>query len=220
MKIRDSLRSKTGFHTALGVALAIVSGLLLLGYLTHRAPDPGPELDVPVAGRDIEMGALIKRDMLEFKRIPARYLAPGTLRTTGEVVNARTLRFVGRGEAFVPSALAGSGSASLASSIPRDFRAYSIDLSDNSGAGPDIRPGDRVDLLSTSGDPPRTGTLLRSRLVLSVGVPAPSDQGDSGVSTGSGRITLLVSPAEAEMLAQAEGSGHISISLCPLPQAR
>jgi Flp pilus assembly protein CpaB len=71
-------------------------------------------------------------------------------------------------------------------------------------------------VLSTSGEPPSTATLLAGRLILSTGGLAGS-QSDEGSSSASESLTLLVSPREAELLAQASSSGEISVSLCPLP---
>jgi hypothetical protein len=69
-------------------------------------------------------------------------------------------------------------------------------------------------VLSTNGDPPRTGTLLTGRLILSVGGPTSGAANDVE-SSGAPTITLLVSPGEAELLAQAACAGEISVSLCP-----
>ena len=218
MKRHSLFRTRPGIDTALGIAFAIIAGLLLLGYITHRLdPGAGPELDIPVAKCDIEMGALVTRGMVGSMKIPKRYLPPGTRRKPADVAGSRTLRFVGRGELFVASALAGSGGASLASRIPKDLRAYSVDLASNSGVGPELRPGDSVDLIWTSDDPPRTSTLLRGRLVLSAGSGSAVDGVDTEAQPVPSRVTLLVSPAEAELLAQAEGAGRISLSLCGIP---
>lgn len=219
MKINDWLKSRPGFNTAIGVMFAVMAGLLLLGYLTRLLNERGggPPVAIPVAARDIEMGSLVTRDVVASRTIPARYLIPGARRKDAEVVGGRALRFIGKGEPFVPSAVAGPGAGTLAARIPADSRAYSLDLSGYSGAGPELRPGDRVDVLATYIDPPGTTTLLRGRLVLCAsGYDSPGEDGD-GKKSVVARLTLLVSPAEAELLAQAETVGRLSISLCPLP---
>jgi pilus assembly protein CpaB len=219
MKLKETLGSRPGLNTAIGVVFAIIAGLLLLGYLSQmvKGRDGGPLLDIPVAGADIDMGAVISEDMIGATKVPADYLVPGTLKKYGDISGARALRFIGKGEPFTATAIAGpNGEGTLASRIPADLRAYSLQLGRGAGAGPSIRPGDRVDVLATAADPPRTGTLLRERLVLSVG--GHQSSGDDGASGqgGSVNVTLLVSPAEAEMLAQAECVGEISVSLCPI----
>lgn len=219
MKIFDRLKSMPGFNTALGVTFAVIAGLLLLGYFSRLLNERGggQPVDIPVAARDVEMGSIIKREEIARRTIPEKYLVPGSRRRQAEVVGGRALRFIGKGEPFVPSAVAGPGAGTLASRIPAESRAYSIDLSDRPGAGPELRPGDRVDVLTTSGDPPRTTTLLRARLVLQLDGESARADGEEGRRTDAARLTLLVSPAEVEALAQAETVGRLSISLCPLP---
>ena len=59
MKLNDFVKSHPGVNTAFGVVFAIIAGLLLLGYLSRaaRGGDGGPILEIPVASRDIAMGA-------------------------------------------------------------------------------------------------------------------------------------------------------------------
>jgi Flp pilus assembly protein CpaB len=215
MKLNNWLRTRPGLNTALGIAFATIAGLLLLGYLSTllRAKGGGPLLDVPTARRDIEIGELIRDDMIGFKKIPDGYLVPGTIKNPGNIRGGRALRFMGKGEPFTRSSIYGrkSGSA-LASRIPENMRAYSLQPG-RSTAGHELRPGDRVDILATSGDPPRTRTILRDKVILSAGAGSPSDE--SQETQDAERITVLVSPAEVETLAQAECEGEISISLCP-----
>jgi hypothetical protein len=70
-----------------------------------------------------------------------------------------------------------------------------------------------VDVLATRGDPPATSTILRDRLVLAATGGAMG--GSSDAEEGLFKVTLLVSPGEVEVLAQAECEGEISVSLCP-----
>jgi len=219
MGIFATLKSRPGLNRAAGVVLAIVAGLMLLGYATRMAKgDPGGRLVlVPTARGDIAMGATITRQMLSGTSIPSGYVVPGALRKVDDIEGSRAIRFIGKGEPITASAIAGGkGAGTLASRIPPDLRAYSVEVTGRSGASQDLRPGDRVDVLSTAGEPPTTATLLTGRLILSTGGPA-DPQGDAGASTGTGSLTLLVSPREAELLAQATSCGEISVSLCPLP---
>ena len=219
MGIFATLKSRPGLNRAAGIVLAIVAGLMLLGYAARIAKgDRGGELvAVPTARGDIAMGATIAREMLSSASIPSGYVVPGTLRKVDEITGSRAIRFIGKGEPITASSIAGGkGAGTLASRIPPDLRAYSVEVTGGSGGSQDLRPGDRVDVLSTSGEPPSTATLLTGRLILSTGGPAGS-QSNEGGSSASGSLTLLVSPKEAELLAQASSSGEISVSLCPLP---
>lgn len=216
MSMIQRLRSRPGLSTALGAAFAIMAGLMLLGFVTKAVkPERGGRLvTVPVAARDIAMGAVISKELLSSRSIPVGYLVPGTLRKSADVEGARALRFIGKGEPVTAASVAGGeGGANLASKIPDDLRAYSIELSRAAAGCSQLRPGDRVDVLYTRGDPPATSTLLSGRLILSLA--GVSGDEESGAQTEIQSITLLVSPQEAELLAQAASSGEISVSLCP-----
>ncbi len=216
MSYLSKLRSRPALSTALGAAFAIIAGLMLLGVVTRsiKPQRGGNPVAVQVARRDIAIGTTIRSDMLESRSIPSGYLVPGALRKASQVVGARALRFIVKGEPVTASSIAGGkGAGNLAAKIPADLRAYSIHVTRGSTGCSELRPGDKVDVLSTTGDPPRTGTLLTGRLILSLGNDGPA--GGEGTEAGVPTITLLVSPAEAELLAQASSTGEISVSLCP-----
>ncbi|MBN1290134.1 MAG: Flp pilus assembly protein CpaB [Actinobacteria bacterium] len=218
MRIREFLGSHPGLNSALGIVFAVLAGLLLLGYISRafNGDDSGPVLRIPVASRDIEMGAVIKKSDIAAKKIPEKYMVPGSMESSRDIEGARSLRFIGKGEPFLSSSVTGGeGSNALASKIPPELRAYTLQPGRASGSAADLRPGDRVDVLSTSGDPAQTTTILHDRYVISVGdtVSMISDDSSAGVID---KITLLVTPGEVELLALAEYTGEISISLCPL----
>lgn len=216
MSLLRSFRSRPGLNQAIGITLAVIAGLMLLGYASRalKGERGGRMVRVPVARRDISLGTQITGDMLGSRSIPAGYVVPGTLRDPDDVRGARAIRFIGKGEPVTASAISGGGGAgSLAAKIPADMRAYTINLSSDCPGSTEVRPGDKVDVLSTAGDPPRTCTLLGARSVLSV---SASPDGEGVVEAGAPQsLTLLVSPREAELLAQASCSGEISVAVCP-----
>ena len=219
MKFREILGSRPGLNTAIGVVFAIIAGLLLLGYLSQmvKGRQGGPMLEVPVAGADIEIGAAVRDEMIASMKVPSGYIVPGTIRKRGDISGSQAIRFIGKGEPFTRSAVAGAnGEGTIASRIPADLRAYSLRVARGLGAGSPLRPGDKVDVLATTPDPPSTSTLLHERLVLSVSGRQTSSEEVSGAQGSSLNITLLVSPPEAEMLAKAECTGEISVALCPI----
>jgi Flp pilus assembly protein CpaB len=218
MGLLERVRSRPGLSTAIGTVFAIIAGLMLLGYVSKmiKGDRGGALISIPVARRDIAMGAAITGEMLGRQSVPRDYVVPGTLRSQSDITGSRALRFIGKGEPVTASSVAGGkGPANLATRIPPDMRAYSVQLSRASAGSADLRPGDKVDVLSTGGEPPRTGTLLTARLILSVG-DASGQDGDGAPASGAPAITLLVAPREAELLAQAVCSGEISVSLCPI----
>jgi len=199
MRLKEFIRSKPGFHTALGVFFAILACLLALGYLGDRSA--GPPVLVPVAARDIQAGEVVVPDMTSTGETNECHMVPGTLEDSQDVIGERALRFFGKGEPFTESAITGRGVASLSSRIPPEYRAYSLLLSSGAGAGPELQPGDLVDVLSTTTDPPRTVTLLRGRSVLCTSGGSNSSAEGGVDDPNATNVTLLVTPSEAEMLA-------------------
>lgn len=223
MRPREFIRSQPAFHTALGVFFAIVAGLLALGYLAKLtgSGSAGRAFTVPVAARDILPGETVGADMIATAETSERYMVPGTARSSRIVRGERALRFIGKGEPFTSSAITGRGQgAALSSRIPPEYRAYSLLVSGGSSAGPELQPGDAVDVLATTGDPPRTVTLLRARPVLDSSGDGMQEAADEAAGNSTTRVLLLVTPQEAEMLAQAECSGVLSLALCPLAERR
>jgi pilus assembly protein CpaB len=211
-----NIRGKPGLSTAIGTAFAIIAGLMLLGLVGRslKSERGGALVTVPVARADIAMGVLINDDMLGSRQVPADYVVPGSLRKKSDVTGARSIRFIGKGEPITTASIAGGkGAGNIASRIPSDLRAYSVQFARDGSGTTDLRPGDKVDVLATAGDPPATRTLLTARLILSVGGAEASSADEQGPAAAS--ITLLVSPREAELLAQASSTGEISVSLCP-----
>jgi Flp pilus assembly protein CpaB len=221
MKPGEFIRSQPAFHTALGVFFAIVAGLLALGYLARLtgSGSDGRTLEVPVAARDILPGETVTAEMIATAETSERYMVPGTSRDDRSVKGERALRFIGKGEPFTVSAVTGRGAnIALSSRIPPEYRAYSLMVSGGSSAGPELQPGDAVDVLATTGEPPRTVTLLRARSVLETSGDSIRQAQDDAAGNQATRVLLLVTPQEAEMLAQAEYSGALSLALCPLAE--
>lgn len=213
MKIAEVFRSHPTVNTAIGITFAALAVLLLLGYVSRLVgASGGREVSVPTASRDIDVGTRVTREMVATSKVPRRYVVPGSIKGTDLVVGGTAVRFIARGEPFTESSISGAGGGrTLASRIPRDFRAYSLSASRGCATGPFIRSGDRVDVLATRGDPPATSTILRDRLVLAATGGAMGSDAEEGLF----KVTLLVSPGEVEVLAQAECEGEISVSLCP-----
>ena len=215
MRLTETLRSHPRLNTALGVGFAAVAALLMLGYVSRLIGGGSGRIDIAVASRDVEVGTVVTPDMVAVVQTPERYAVPGSIRSGGKVAGSRAVRFIGRGEPFTESSVSGAGEdRTLAARIPPDLRAYALQVSRGRGAGTLLRAGDRVDVLATSGDPPRTSTILKERLVLSAVGGAAGGEGQE--TDGLLDVTLLVSPAEAELLAQAGCEGEISVTLCPL----
>ena len=133
----------------------------------------------------------------------------------GAVVRERILA----GEPIVASKLVRAGqSGYLAVVLAPGMRAMSLPVSQETGAGGFILPGDRVDVIMSrraeEGVDGRTGfvtaTVLRNIRVLAMG--EVTEAGDSQ-NVAAGTSTLEVGPREAEILAFAQAQGDLYLVL-------
>jgi pilus assembly protein CpaB len=204
----------------LGAACTVVSLQRYIGWLRAQIP-AGGLVEVAVAARDIEAGQVIEAGMVRTAGLPARAVPRGALRSADAAVGNAAMTPLDEGQALTARTIGRGGPSAL---VPKGMRAFDL-LADAGGLAP--RQGDRVDVIATfPGDvttPPTATTVLRWRAV--AGFMAASDAsatmgfgpalGDVEGSSPPGRITLLVTPEEAERLAMAETYGHLRVVLGP-----
>ncbi|HEX3675325.1 MAG TPA: Flp pilus assembly protein CpaB [Rhizomicrobium sp.] len=107
----------------------------------------------------------------------------------------------------------------MAATLAPGMRAVSISITTESGAGGFILPNDRVDVLATqqingSQHDFRARTVLSDVRVLAVDQTAKEDKDQKVVLAKT--ATLELSPGEAMIVAKAQASGALSLSLRPL----
>jgi pilus assembly protein CpaB len=187
----------------------------------NAAPEP-PGNEVLVAAKPLPLGTIIAADMLVFQPWPKDMVEkayfqkgetdPATL--VGKVVRHTIMA----GQPLAQGALVGPGeNGFLAAALSPGMRAITVSVSDTSGVGGFVFPGDRVDLVLTQevagaeGQPLRTSeTIVRNLRVLAV------DQRVDDTSTEAkvGRTaTLEVTPKLVEKIAVAQTIGSLSLSL-------
>jgi pilus assembly protein CpaB len=110
----------------------------------------------------------------------------------------------------------GASAGFMAAQLQPGMRAVSITISVDSGAGGFILPNDRIDLmLTTKGteNPPRVRvkTILSDVRVLAVDQTFKEDK-DTKTVVGK-TATLELTPEQAEMVAAAQNTGSLSLSL-------
>jgi Flp pilus assembly protein CpaB len=99
----------------------------------------------------------------------------------------------------------------LSSLVRVGMRAFALPESEVSFEGM-LRPGDRVDVLLSPSDARTVAkTLLENVLVLTVGGKLGQDEVDA--EHAAGRVTLSVTPAQAELLAAHEEESTLRLAL-------
>jgi pilus assembly protein CpaB len=170
--------------------------------------------------RDLALGELVTRSVLDVKELPeafveARHIMAEDLE---RVVGTRVTSSVESGSSLLWTDLDTMQDGRTLSGLVRvGMRAYALPERDVTFDGL-LRPGDRVDVLFTptgfaaADKKLEATTLLTSVLVLTVG----RDLGEAdkkAKEVRSGHVTLSVTPAQAELLAQREGTGRFRLSL-------
>jgi pilus assembly protein CpaB len=167
-----------------------------------------------VTTRDLALGETVTRAVLDVKELPEAYVEER------HIPAADFERVLG---AHVTTALTGGGpllwtdldmlqdGRTLSSLVRVGMRAFVLPDRDVSFDGL-LRPGDRVDVLLSPADPNALAkTLLENVLVLTVGGKLGQDESDA--EQAAGRVTLSVTPAQAELLAPQEGEGSLRLAL-------
>lgn len=202
---------------AVVTALAVYS---YLSYLRAQIPLAGRMVPMVVAAADIDSGVVITAAMLDLQDHPERYLPDKVLLNSEAALGRVATVPILSGEPVTSRKLGRTGGSS--SVVPDGMRAYSLSPQTLEGLALAPKSGDRVDVLATfarEGGNAETVTIIKAAKVASVG---GEKSGESGVASqlgvgGSSRsgITLLLTPEQAEALAQSEALGKIALVLAP-----
>jgi len=209
------------------LALAISAGMALLVtgifyQIAMRGPSTPVEevgmTEIVVAVKDLEIGSSIAATQLRMEKWPTSRLPVGSFTEIEQVIERAPLSRILSAEPILDRRLAPPGSGvGLSPKVPEGMRAMSVRVDDVNGVAGFVLPESKVDLLIT-GVPHgqldgghRTRTILGNVRVISAGEQLESD--------GTGRpqrvpvVTLLLEPAQAELVTLAQSQGRIQLLL-------
>ena len=185
---------------------------------------------VLVATRDIPERTMVDESMVKVEDVPASFTQPGVYTRVEEAKGKMTGGVFVRGEQIVGSKIVNSeAELGLAVFIPEGKKAVSVAVTDVTGVGGLLVPGNRVDVLGTfsTGNESVTTTLLSDVKVLAVNRSLSSVRGNQ-VADRSGRlaenvigtqeekmqhVTLAVAIEEAQRLVLAQEVGTVTLVL-------
>lgn len=174
---------------------------------------------VVVARKPLEFGNELSSEALQEREWPADAVPEGSFTKIEEVVGAErrvALRSIAVGEPVLKDKVSGfGGRAALSQVIAEGHRAVAVRITDVSGAGGFILPGDKVDVLltlSTTNERLDTVTniLLENTRVLAIDQEADESTGGAIVAKAA---TIEVLPEDAQRIALATTIGTLSLSL-------
>ncbi len=197
------------------VLVGLVLVLVGLALFRMMAPQQTAAKTVQIvgAGQDIFPGSRITFHDLHYITIPESYYSEGMSSKTNLLVGRIARNFIGKGEPVQESYLF-SGRDNLAQKVENHERAVTLKLDDYALVDHTISSGDQVDVLvTTTLDGKKfTKTVCQSVKVL-FSMPREALHSSSLRGQEANHITLVVSPGQAELLAQAEETGKIKLSL-------
>jgi len=218
----------------LGVALgaAVGAAVLVRGMLssedrTAKVAEK-PKFDtvkVLVATSDVGLGKKVVRASMKWQDWPksaisGRYITQQANPAAADKLAGSTARAqILSGEPIVREKLVKpKGGGFMSAILKSGMRAISVKISPETGAGGFILPNDRVDVIVTrrkrSGGRERnlSDTILENVRVLAIDQALETKKGKDQVVVGK-TATVELWPSQAEILALAEASGEISLSL-------
>lgn len=218
-----------GIAVAAGGLAAILAGGF--GGSAPPPPPPAPQIataEVLVAARDVGIGTALGPQDLQWQTWPATATNPAFIRKqehpdalaqfTGAIVRVP----MAAGEPVRENkVIRGPGSGYMAAILPTGMRAYSTEISAESGAGGFILPNDRVDIILSRRDREAeklTGveahvstTILTDIRVLAIDQLVQEKEGQRVVVGKT--ATLELTQRQAELLAAARQTGTLSLTL-------
>jgi pilus assembly protein CpaB len=187
------------------------------------APPPIAMSEVLVAGSNIQPGLALTPQMVKWQNWPtsavdASFITHAAAPNLADALKSTVVRIpLYAGEPISNTAIVhGDAVGFMAAQLQPGMRAVSIVISVDSGAGGFILPNDRVDLMLTtkvndSQMHVKVKTILSDVRVLAVDQTFSQDKNTKTVVGKT--ATLELTPAQAELVAAAQNSGTISLSL-------
>lgn len=208
--------NKNNLMKLLGVALvvAIICTGLFYGLFASRLnSSTGNGRTMVVAARALKAGTVIASADVKTIPWPSEHLPKGTYQAKEEVVGTTVFDPIGNEEPVMAAHLATEQSGGEAG-VPEGMRAVSIHVTDSTGVMALLRSGQKVDVTVVTGRGTKPSdtqirTALENIAVLSV-TPQP-EQGSQGHNVPV--VTLLATPAEADILAAADSGAVVRLAL-------
>ena len=227
----------------LSIVLGLLAVFLVYVYVRGLERQLYEEVDmqnVVVAREAIAAGAAIDERVIQRVSVPRKYRQPQTFATAEEVAGRVAVVPIARDAQIVGGMLADAGAEALSFEVPRGRRAVAITVTDDTGVGGLIRPGNFVDIVGTfefgrpvanqngrvtyADERTEVRTMMQNVFVVAVNKELRREriqEETSGAAGGGGTqstrslrtVTLLVDPQRVQELVLAQQVGDLTLSL-------
>jgi pilus assembly protein CpaB len=198
---------------AIAFAVALLSTFLFYRLLVGQlASESGDSHSIVVAARKLEAGAILTLADVKMRAIASPASVKGAFSSREQAVGLTVLESIEANAPVTEARVAPHDSKAAASvRIPAGMRALSIHVVESTGVVAMLRPGHRVDIHAIGSQ----GSVAQLRTVLqNVEVLASGAQPDGGSGRGGAQVvTVLVKPAQAEVLALADSGARVRLAL-------
>jgi pilus assembly protein CpaB len=218
------VRRRGPLLVVISLVLALFAAWVANNWLSMRASakvGPAPE-QLVTAAVDMPLGTKIAEHQLGLIEVLPGTAPKGSFHRYADVVGKVTSTAVLAGEILLAQRLASSGKGSaLSSVVDKNMRAVTVRVDDMVGVAGFLAPGNRVDVIATKTDPGsaqvHATTILSNAKVIAVDQTNPQDPNQPVVVRA---VTLMVTPADAELLLKGRTAGQIQLTLRnPLDQS-
>lgn len=171
--------------------------------------------EILVAARDFKEEEILKPEMVKTVRMSKSAVPPGAFSSFKDVEERWVKTTMLEGDPIVDKKLGPKGTPpGLVANIPKGMRAYTVDVTEQSGVSGFILPGHRVDVVRyEAGEKSQFQqgeTILQNVQVLAAGQVFTRQEEKSLLNR---TVTLAVLPEQVDILVAARAKGPLSLSL-------
>jgi pilus assembly protein CpaB len=207
----------------IALAFALIAVVLVYLYIRNIQQGAGPEeiemARVVRATTDIPPRTTITEHMLEEIEVPADIVTMDTVTELEEILGQVSMGPIYEQQILMRQMFREETALEdLSRMLQEGQRAVTVGVTEVSGLGGNIQPGDNVDVLVSilNNDEvgvPSTFTILRNIDVMAVGQDIGFEEDEMGNTQISKSVTLRVNPSEAEILTLASEVGSLRLAL-------
>jgi pilus assembly protein CpaB len=227
----------------LSLVLGLLAVFLVYVYVRGLERQLYEEVDmqyVIVTRAAVAAGTAIDQGVIERVAVPRKYRQPQTFPTIEEVAGRVAVVPIAAGTQVSGSMLADAGAEALSFEVPRGRRAVAITVTDDTGVGGLIRPGNFVDIIGTfefgrpvgfqngrmtyADEKTEVRTMLQNVFVVAVNKELRRERVQSETAASGGTaplsrertlrtVTLLVEPKVVQELILAQNVGDLTLAL-------
>ena len=212
------MKPKTMMLMVVAVGCGLAASYMTSRLLADRSNAPAEEAKIKVlmAKSKVPAWVLIKdpEKYFEEKELPESAAPKKAFKEFKDVKDQRLNQVLSEGKYVLSDMLVSPELVAMIADLPPGTRAIAVKVNADTLAGGLVRPGSRVDVVSTlrgSQGEPVSKSILQNMLVLAVDPQSQRDRNSPSVLAST--VTLAASPEEATRMALAASMGELRLML-------